>query len=101
MNSNRTGTCFEEHVPMATEFHSDDRLCDEWLVDLERAHLSAAECSLTKRMVLRDQAFHLRKIDRGQLLRLQKSLSLTRPPKRRIKKILLSLTPPRFTLEFE
>ena len=86
MNNNQTGTCLEEHVAMATEFHSDGRLCDEWLADLECARLSDAECTLTKRMVLRDQILHLRKTDRGQLLRLQKALSLARPPKRRIKR---------------
>ena len=101
MNNSRTGPCLEEHVPVATEFHGDGRLCDEWLADLERARLSDAECTLTKRMVLRDQILHLRRIDRGQLLRLQKALSLARPQKRRIKKISLTLTPPRFTLEFE
>ena len=93
MSGNRTGPCLEEHVPMATELHIDGRLCDEWLADLVRARLSDAECTLMKRMVLRDQILHLHKIDRGQLLRLQKALSLARPPKRRIRRISLSTLP--------
>ena len=101
MSGNLTGPCSEEHMPMATEFHSDGRLCDEWLADLEQARLSDAECTLTRRMVLRDQILHLRKTDRGQLLRLQKALSLARPPKRRIRRISLSFYPPRFAVEFE
>ena len=101
MNNNQTGMCLEEHVPGATELHSDGRLCDEYLGGLERARLSDAECTLTKRMVLRDQILHLQEIDRGQLLSLQNALSLARPPRRRIKRLSLSFYPPRFTIEFE
>ena len=81
MNTSRAGGCTEEHVTGASEFHSDGRLCGEWLSEQEHDHWGT--------------------LDHGQLLRLQKSLSLTQPPKRRIKEISISLTPPRFRIELE
>lgn len=101
MNANRGEGCSEEHVTGASEFHSDGRLCGEWLSDQERTRLSPDQCSLTMEMVMRDQFDNWGTLDRGQLLRLQKSLSLTQPRRRRIKEISISLTPPRFKIEFE
>ena len=55
---------------------------------------------LTMEMVMRDQIDNWGTTDLGQILRLQKSLSLTQPSKRRIKELSLSLTPPRYRIEF-
>ena len=52
MNGNRMGPCFEEHVPLATEFHRDGRLSDEWLTDLERGGLWVAFASHGRSPVL-------------------------------------------------
>ena len=73
MNANRQEGCAEEHVTGATEFHSDGRLCGEWLSGQERSRLSPDQCSLTMEMVMRDQFDNWGTHDRGQLLRLQKS----------------------------
>ena len=101
MNTSRAGGCTEEHVTGASEFHSDGRLCGEWLSEQEHARLGPDQYSLIREMVMRDQLDHWGTLDHGQLLRLQKSLSLTQPPKRRIKEISISLTPPRFRIELE
>ena len=82
MNGSRAGSCHEEHVTGASEFHSDGRLCGEWLAEQENAR--PAQYSLSMEMVIRDQLDHWGMFDRGQLLRLQKSL-----------------TPPRFRIESE
>ena len=92
--------CREVHFPEATELHRDGRICGEWLENLEQGQLSDAQRGLTMRMVAANQLMYLGRYDTGQLVRLQKSLSLTQPPRRHIKEISISIWPPRFTLKF-
>lgn len=77
-------SCDSGHVKRASEWHEDGMLCGVWLENLERATFSPKLCNLIRRMVLWDAAVMLQQIDRGQLVRLDVSLSkaLHRPTRR-------------------
>ena len=52
----------------ASEFHSDGRLCGEWLAEHESARLGPDQYSLTMEMVMRDQIYNWGTTDLGQIL---------------------------------
>ena len=77
-------SCDSGHVKEASEWHEDGMLCGMWLENLERAAFSPKLCNLIRRMVLWDAAVSFQRLDRGQLVRLDVSLSkaIHRPRRR-------------------
>ena len=75
-------SCPEEHKDGASEWHTGGKLCDEWLQNLERGHFTEHRTGLIRRAVMRDQVNHFRRLDTGELIRLDVSLSQTHPEKR-------------------
>ena len=71
--------CKEEHIGGASEWHTDGRLCEEWLKNLERGKFDPKLCRVISRLITRDGIMHFDHIDRGQLVRLEVSLSQTLP----------------------
>ena len=72
--------CDEKHFLRATEFHINGELCGFWLKDIERGHLSVEQKEVVKVMVMEDSLRLNLRLDKGQLLRLQTSLSLASDP---------------------
>ena len=98
----RRAPCPESHVPGASEFHADGRLCDEWLWNLERGHFTHSTRNAIRSSVLRDQIIYIGRPDMGQLIRLNVSLSKTLPQKRwSLQKFVASLGPLKGKARFE
>ena len=74
--------CPEDHVKGASEWHEDGKLCFEWLRNLERGRFSERRCRLIRLTVVQDELDHFNRIDAGELIRLDVSLSRTLPQKR-------------------
>ena len=74
--------CSEEHLQFASEWHKNGTLCDAWLTNLERGQFSPSQCNEIRSMVWSDHVLQFGRLDRGQLIRLDVSLSRTLPPKR-------------------
>ena len=71
--------CPEDHVKGASEWHEDGKLCFEWLRNLERGRFSERRCRLIRLTVVQDELDHFNRIDAGELIRLDVSLSRTLP----------------------
>ena len=71
--------CEEEHTEGASEWHTDGRLCEEWLKNLERGKFDPKLCRAISRLIMRDGIVHSNRFDLGQLVRLEVSLSQTLP----------------------
>ena len=82
MRDCQTISCSEDHANGASEWHTDGKLCNEWLQNLERGRFTERKTDLMRRMVVSDQIDHFRMIDAGELIRLEVSLSQTLPEKR-------------------
>lgn len=81
MEENHRVHCSMGHVEGASELHEDGRFCDEWLWNLERGQFTRSQCNAIRRLVWRDVAAHARRVDMGELIRLEVSLSKTLPQK--------------------
>ena len=98
----RNTPCPENHVNGASEWHKDGKLCLEWLNNLERGRFNETRCALIRRIVMRDQIEHFGRIDAGELIRLDVSLSRTLPQKRGfLRMVSASLGPVRGKAKFE
>lgn len=94
--------CSISHVEGASEFHEDGTLCDEWLWNLERGQFTRSMCDAIRRLVWSDMVVHARRLDRGQMIRLEVSLSKTLPQKRwGLQKFAASLGPFKGMTKFE
>ena len=71
--------CKEKHEEGASEWHSDGRLCQEWLENLERGKFDPRLCRIISSLIIWDGIMHFNHVDRGQLVRLEVSLSQTLP----------------------
>ena len=75
MDADHQTRCQKEHVQSASEWHLDGWLCDEWLSNLERGRFTPSMCNSIRGLVWRDQVVYLGRLDAGQLIRLDVSLS--------------------------
>ena len=85
--------CKEEHVEGTSEWHKDGLLCEEWLQNLERGKFNPQLCRKISSLVMMDGTRHFNHIDRGQLVRLQVSLSQTLPKRTWFRRLEVALGP--------
>lgn len=94
--------CSEDHVEGASEWHEDGKLCIKWLRNLERGRFSEKRCRLIRLAVVQDELDHFNRIDAGELIRLDGSLSRTLPQRRGfLRMVSASLGPVRGRASFE
>ena len=85
--------CNEDHEDGASEWHTDGRLCEEWLQNLERGKFDHGLCRIISRLIISDGIMHFNHVDRGQLVRLEVSLSQTLPQRTWFRSIEAVLVP--------
>ena len=85
--------CEEEHVEGASEWHEGGLLCEEWLQNLERGKFDLKLCRVISSLIMMDGTRHFNHIDRGQLVRLQVSLSQTLPQRTWFRRLEVALGP--------
>ena len=69
-------SCSEKHLEGTSHWHIDKTLCAEWLRNLERGKFTSRHCDTIRALIHQESIFHFQRLDYGQMITLDVSLSL-------------------------